>query len=141
MDKRPGRLLATATLLAVSGLASTEAMAQEAPAAESAVPAAPQACAKSSEIIYQPPPELIRLAAKRLNEQGRQYRRETVILATVGENGLVREVQIVSSSGHRLLDGAIGNWVRGRMYAPLDCGPADHYFSRIPVIVEGGTVP
>jgi outer membrane biosynthesis protein TonB len=134
-------LVAATVLFAVTGLASTAAVAQETPPAESAVAAASLVCGKSSELIYQPPLDLIRLAAKRLNEQGKQYQREVKIVATVGEDGLVREVQMASSSGHRLLDVAIRNWATGQMFAPQDCGPADRYFVRIPVIVAGGTMP
>jgi outer membrane biosynthesis protein TonB len=116
-------------------------MAQEAPPAESAEATASRACGKSSEIIYQPPVDLIRLAAKRLNEQGKPYQRKVEIVATVGEDGLVREVQMARSSGHRLLDVAIRNWATGQMFAPQDCSPADRYFVRIPVDVAGGAVP
>jgi outer membrane biosynthesis protein TonB len=122
-----------AALIAAGGVA----MAREAPA-DSAEAAASRACAASSEIVYQPPVDLIRLAARRLNEQGKHYKREVEIVATVGEDGLVREVQMARSSGHRLLDVAIRNWATGQMFAARECAPADRYLVRFPVTVAGG---
>ena len=135
MDRRRGWSAVAMALVTCVALAGS-AMGQEASPAETA---ASLACGESSEIIYQPPVELIRLAAKRLDEEGKTYEREVVIVATLGEDGLVREVQMARSSGHRLLDVAIRNWATGQMFAPQECEPADRYFVRIPVIVAGGT--
>lgn len=140
MRKRMKYLTAAKALLATGLLVPAMAMAQEPPAAaQAAVAAASRACGEVSSVVYRPPNDLIVLAAKRLREQGKHYQREFDIVVTVGEDGLVREVQMARSSGHRLLDVAVRNWAFGQMYAPMECGPADRYLIRLPLKVDGGS--
>ena len=106
---------------------------------ESAEAYAARTCAEASKLVYQPPMDLILLAAKRLREEGKEYHRDFGIVITVGEDGLVRDVQFANSSGYRLLDVATRNWAFGRMYAPQECGLVDRYSVRQPLSVEGGT--
>jgi len=137
MRKGMKHLAAAKTLLATGLLVPAMTMAQEPPAAaQTAVAAASRACGEASSIVYRPPNDLIVLAAKRLRAQGKHYQRDFDIVVTVGEDGLVREVQIAHSSGHLLLDLAVRNWARGQMYAPMECGPADSYRIRLPLKVD-----
>lgn len=139
MDERAGWLDAAKILLlgVLLAPAMAMAMAQEAPSTvESADTAAARACGKASSIIYQPPQDLIVLAAKRLDQAGKQYQRNFDLVITVGEDGLVREALMAHSSGNRLLDVAARNWAFGQMFAPMDCSPADLYHIRIPIEIQ-----
>jgi outer membrane biosynthesis protein TonB len=128
-----------AGLIVIAGATASGVRAQEAARADSPEAVAQRACGESSKLVYRPPLDLVQLAAKRLRGEGKTYQREVKIVTTVGEDGLVRDVQMARSSGHRLLDVAIRNWATGQMFAPQECSPADRYLIMLTVEVAGGS--
>ncbi len=103
-------------------------------------------CSESATIAYRPPTDLILKTAAALKEAAEiksnpntsppRYDRDVVLIITVGEEGLVRDVVFYASSRNRRLDRAARNWAFGIMFTPIDCGDDETYEVRLPVSVS-----